>query len=381
MSAESFVAGVGMTPFGRMRERSFESIGQEAVIKALKDAGVERDQVDEVFCGSALTGRSMGQRVLRDIGMTGLPITNVENACSSGSTALREACTAIAAGRAEIVLVLGIDQLSRLGGGTIPQLESDFDPNLGMVMPALYAMRARRYLHERGATIGHLARVAVKAHDAGKHNPYAQYRNQITAEEVLASRMIADPLTLMMCCPTGDGAAAAVVTTRKRAQALGRPLIRVAATALQSGIYKTGFRDMVQSELTMRTAKLAYEAASIGPEDVDLAEIHDAFTIAELMYYEALGFCEPGGAPALLDSGATRIGGSIAVNPSGGLLCRGHPVGATGIAQVCESVWQLRDEAGARQVKGAKVALTHCTGGGVAGLDHGSCAINILVAA
>ena len=380
MTVQPFVVGVGMTPFGRMRERLFESIGQEAVLKALKDAGVERAQVDEIFCGSALTGRSMGQRVVRDLGMTGVPITNVENACSSGSTALREACTAIAAGRAQTVLVLGIDQLTRLGGGTIPQVETDLDPNLGMVMPAVYAMRARRYLSERGATSEHLARVAVKAHEAGRLNPYAQYRNEITVEEVLASRMVADPLTLLMCCPTGDGAAAAVVTTQARARELGRQPIRVAATALQSGVYKTGYRDMVQSELTMRTAKIAYESAGIGPEDVDLAEIHDAFAIAELVYYEALGLCESGGGPALLDSGATRIGGSKCVNPSGGLLCRGHPVGATGIAQVCEAVWQLRGEAGARQVRGARVALTHCTGGGVAGLDHGSCAVNLLVA-
>ena len=380
MTVQPFVVGVGMTPFGRMRERSFESIGQEAVLKGLKDAGVERAQVDEIFCGSALTGRSMGQRVVRDLGMTGVPITNVENACSSGSTALREACTAIAAGRAQTVLVLGIDQLTRLGGGTIPQVETDLDPNLGMVMPAVYAMRARRYLSERGATSEHLARVAVKAHEAGRLNPYAQYRNEITVEEVLASRMVADPLTLLMCCPTGDGAAAAVVTTQARARELGRQPIRVAATALQSGVYKTGYRDMVQSELTMRTAKIAYESAGIGPEDVDLAEIHDAFAIAELVYYEALGLCESGGGPALLDSGATRIGGSKCVNPSGGLLCRGHPVGATGIAQVCEAVWQLRGEAGARQVRGARVALTHCTGGGVAGLDHGSCAVNLLVA-
>ncbi len=380
MMNNAYVAGVGMTRFCKMPERSFEEIGQEAVLKALKDAGVERDAIEEVFCGSALTGRSMGQRVLRDLGMTGRPITNVENACSSGSTALREACTAIAAGRAETVLVLGIDQLTRLGGGTIPGVETDLDPNLGMVMPALYAMRARRYMQETGATRVHLAKVAVKAHEGGQLNPYAQFRNPVTVEEVLASRMVADPFSLLMCCPTGDGAAAAVVTTKKKAAALGKKLIRVAGTALQSGLYKPGFRDLTRSELTERTAKLAYEQAGIGPEDVDLAEIHDAFVIAELMYYEALGFCPPGGAPAFLESGATRINGSKPVNPSGGLLCRGHPVGATGIAQVCEAVWHLRGEAGERQVEGAKVALTHCTGGGVSGLDHGSCAINILVA-
>ena len=180
MKNSTYVVGVGMTKFCRMPERSFEEIGREAVRKALADAGIDRNQVREVFCGSALTGRSIGQRVLRDLGMTGIPITNVENACSSGSTALREASAAIASDRADVVLVLGIDQLSRLGGGTIPGVETDLDPNLGMVMPALYAMRAQRYLHERGATREHLAKVAVKAHRAGKHNPYAQYRNEVT---------------------------------------------------------------------------------------------------------------------------------------------------------------------------------------------------------
>lgn len=380
MKSNAQIVGVAMTRFAKMPERSFEEIGQEAVLGALKDAGVERAQIEEVFCGSALTGRSMGQRVLRDLGMTGIPITNVENACSSGSTALREACTAIAAGRAETVLVLGIDQLTRLGGGAIPMLESDLDPNLGMVMPALYAMRARRYLADHGAKREHLAMIAVKAHQAGKLNPYAQFHNEITVEEVLASRMVADPLSLYMCCPTGDGAAAAVLTTPAKAAAMGRKGIRVAGSALQSGIYKTGFRDMTHSELTARTAKLAYEEAGVGPEDVDLAELHDAFAIAELMYYEALGFAPEGEGVSLVERGVTSLGGAKPVNPSGGLLCKGHPVGATGVAQVCEVVWHLRGEAGERQVEGAKVALTHCTGGGVAGLDHGSCAINVLVA-
>jgi len=374
-----YVVGVGMTRFCRMPERSFEEIGREAVRKALADAGIDREQVQEVFCGSALTGRSIGQRVLRDLGMTGIPITNVENACSSGSTALREASAAIASDRADVVLVLGIDQLTKLGGGTIPGVETDLDPNLGMVMPALYAMRARRYLHERGATREHLAKVAVKAHKAGKHNPYAQYRNEVTVEEVLGSRMIADPLSLFMCCPTGDGAAAAIVTSQAKAKASSRKPILIAASALQSGTYKPGFRDMVLSELTERTATKAYEDAGITPDDVDVSEIHDAFSIAELMYYEALKFCAAGEGPALLESGETEISGRKCVNPSGGLLCRGHPVGATGIAQVCEAVWQLRGEAESRQVADAKVALTHCTGGGITGLDHGSCAINILV--
>ena len=380
MSSQVYVAGVGMTRFARMPERSFEEIGREAVRNALSDAGVVRADVQEVFCGRALTGRSMGQRVLRDLGMTGIPITNLENACSSGSTAVREAATAIRAGRCDVALVLGIDQLTRLGGGTLPGVETDIDPNHGMVNPALYAMRARRYMHETGATRADLAAVAVKAHAGGKHNPYAQYRNEITVEQVLESRMIADPLSLLMCCPTGDGAAAAILMSERTAAKAGKQKIRIVASALQSGLYKPGFRDMVHSELTMRTAKLAYTQAGIEPTDVDVAEIHDAFAIAELMYYEALGFCGEGEAVALLHSGRTRIGGDICVNPSGGLLCRGHPVGATGLAQIAEAVWQLRGDAGARQNEGAKVALTHCTGGGISGLDHGSCAINILVA-
>jgi benzoylsuccinyl-CoA thiolase BbsB subunit len=367
-----------MTRFGKQPERTIEQLGREALQKALKDAGIERRDVDEVFCGSLFGGTLIGQRILRDLGMTRIPVTNVENACSSSTTAMREACAAVAVGRAETVLVIGIDQLTRLGGGAIPLEKTDIEVNLGFMMPALYAMRARRYMHETGATSRHLAMVASKAHEAGALNPYAQFQNRVTPEEVLASRMIADPLTLQMCCPTGDGASAAVVTTQKRAAARGKP-VRVAASVLQSGLYKTGFRDMASSELTQRTSKLAYESAGIGPEDIDLAEIHDAFTIAEMMYYEALGFCGKGGALGMVERGDTSLGGVKPVNPSGGLLCRGHPVGATGVAQICEAVWQLRGEAGKHQVQGAKVALTHCTGGGISGLDHGACAVHILM--
>ena len=379
MTNSAYISGVAMTRFGKQPERTIEELGREALLKALKDAGIERRDVDEVFCGSLFGGTLIGQRILRDIGMTRIPVTNVENACSSSTTAMREACAAVSVGRAETVLVIGIDQLTRLGGGTIPLEKTDIEVNLGFMMPALYAMRARRYMHETGATSRHLAMVASKAHEAGALNPYAQFQNRVTPEEVLASRMIADPLTLQMCCPTGDGASAAVVTTEKRARARGKP-VRVAASVLQSGLYKTGFRDMASSELTQRTSKLAYESAGIGPKDIDLAEIHDAFTIAEMMYYEALGFCEKGGALGMVERSDTSLGGAKPVNPSGGLLCRGHPVGATGVAQICEAVWQLRGEAGKHQVEGARVALTHCTGGGISGLDHGACAVHILMA-
>jgi acetyl-CoA acetyltransferase len=378
MSANSFIIGAGMSRFGKQAKRTIEDLGLEAVRAAMADAGVEREQIDEVFCGTGYGGPMLGQRIVRDLGMTGLPVTNVENACSSGATGLREACAAIAVGRAETVLVMGVDKLSKFGGGTLPLEPTDQDVANGAIMPAVYAMRATRYLAETGATPEHMAMVTVKARQAAAHNPHAQMRAPTTIEEVLASRPVAEPLTLFMCCPSGDGAAAVVVTNAKGARKAQRTPVRIAASVLQSGYYKTGFRDLTRSELTERTSRLAYEAAGIGPEDVDLAEVHDAFAIAELMYYEGLGFCEPGAGKDFLERGDSSLGGRKPVNPSGGLLCKGHPIGATGIAQICEAVWQLRHEAGARQVEKAKVALTHCTGGGISGFDHGACAVHIL---
>ena len=372
------IAGVGMTKFGKQAERTIEDIGREALLAAMRDAGVAREGLDEVLCGSSYGGPLIGQRILRDLGMTGIPITNVENACSSGAAALREACWAVKAGRADTVAVLGVEKLTKLGGGTLPLEPTDVEVNLGNVMPAVYAMRARRYMHETGATARHLAMIAVKAHEYGARNPNAQFQNRITIDDVMASRMVADPLTLYMCCPTGDGAAAVIVTGEKRARELGAKPVRVEASVLQSGLYKTGFRDMASSELTERTSRLAYEAAGIGPQDVSLAEVHDAFASAEIMYYEALGLCGRGEGAAMIERGDSGPGGCRPVNPSGGLACRGHPVGATGVAQIVEAVWQLRGEAGERQVPGARVALTHCTGGGISGLDHGACSVHVL---
>jgi benzoylsuccinyl-CoA thiolase BbsB subunit len=371
-----YVIGVGMTTFTRHRDRTFESLGQEAVRRAVADSGLEPATVGEVFCGTGFGGIASGQRVLRDLGLTGPPITNVENACSSGASAFRLAVRAVASGEVETALAFGVEHLSSLGGGTLPLPRSDVEAGAGLVAPALYALRAQRYLEATGADAKHLAMVAVKARRHGALNPYAHFRDAVTADEVLAARMIADPLTLLMCCPTSDGAAAAVVTADPGAGA--GPRIAVAASALCSGIEEDHGRDMSWSETTARAAALAYERSGIGPGDVDVAEIHDAFAINELMYYESLGFCEKGEAASLLEAGETSLGGRIPVNPSGGLLCRGHPVGATGVAQICEAAWQLRGTAGDRQVDGARVALTHTTGGGVSGLDHVACAIHLL---
>jgi len=371
------VIGVGMTPFAKYRDKSLAEIGWPAVKAAIEDAGVEKKDIEAAYCGSALGGMMSGQRVLKQLGITGLPITNVENACSSSSSAFRQAYIAVAAGVYDVVLVLGVEKLTKFGGGTLPLEKEDFEVTHGLVMPALYGMRARRYMHDYGLTDEQLAGVAVKAHKHGALNPEAQFRNEVTVEEVMEARKIAEPFTLLHCCPSGDGASAVIITSAEKARQYTANPVKVACSEVNSGKYMTGFRDMTTPEITVRGAKQAYEEAGIGPEDVDVAEVHDAFTIAELLYYEALGFCDKGDAAKLLEDGETSIGGRIPVNPSGGLLSKGHPIGATGTAQIAEVVRQLRGQCGDRQVDGAKVALTHCTGGGISGFDHGACSIHM----
>jgi benzoylsuccinyl-CoA thiolase BbsB subunit len=306
-----------------------------------------------------------------------VPIINVDNACSGGATALYEAQRAVSEGRYDVALVVGVDKLTQFGGGTLPLVTEDWEVQQGMVMPALYAMRARRYLHDRGASVEDLAAVTVKARRHSALNPYAQYRSAVSVEQVLAAKMIADPLTLLQCCPTGDGAAAVVVVSDAVLKRMGRPAITVRASVLHSGTYEAGFRDMLRPEITYHSARDAYAEAGISPSDLDVVELHDAFSVAELVYYEALGLCEPGEGVKLLTTGGTSLGGSVVVNPSGGLLSKGHPVGASGVAQVVEAFWQLTGSAGARQVEGARFALTHVTGGGISGMDHGACSIHI----
>lgn len=371
------VIGVGITPFAKYRDKTLAEIGWPAVKSAIEDAGVEKKEIQAAYCGSALGGMMSGQRVLKQLGITGLPITNVENACSSSSSAFRQAYIAVAAGVYDVVLVMGVEKLTKFGGGTLPLEKEDFEVTHGLVMPALYGMRARRYMHDYGLTEEQLAGVAVKAHKHGALNPEAQFRNEVTLDEVMGARKIAEPFTLLHCCPSGDGASAVVIASAEKARQLGAKQVNVACSEVNSGKYMTGFRDMTTPEITVRGAEQAYEEAGIGPGDVDVAEVHDAFTIAELLYYEALGFCKKGDAAKLLEDGETSLGGRIPVNASGGLLSKGHPIGATGTAQIVEIVRQLRGEAGDRQVEGAKVGLTHCTGGGISGFDHGACSIHM----
>jgi benzoylsuccinyl-CoA thiolase BbsB subunit len=372
------VIGVGMIPFGRYPNRNNVDLAWPAVMEALRDAKVDRDQIDITYCGTAYGGMMTGQRILAKLGMTGQPIVNVENACSSSSTAFHQAKLAVASGQHDIALVIGVDKLTQFGGGAIPLVREDWEVSQGMVMPALYAMRAQRYMHEYGVSAKQLGKVSVKARTHGTLNPDAQFQNPVSLDEVMGSRLIADPFTLLQCCPTGDGASVAIICAEDMAHKYTDILVKILASELCSGKYMPGYRDMTTPEVTVRGAKEAYEIAGLGPEDIDVAEVHDAFTIAELLYYEAFGFCNKGEAIHLLESGETSLGGRIPVNPSGGLLSKGHPVGATGTAQIVEIVRQLRGQCGKRQVEGARIGLTHATGGGATGLDHGACSIHIL---
>lgn len=373
------VIGVGVTKFGKFPERLLSGMGRDAVIAAIKDSGVKPKDIEAAYSGNLHGGSLLGQRIFRDLGMVGLPINNMENACSSGSSALREAWLGIASGLYDVTIAVGSEKLSALGGGALPlKGMEDLEVEQGMVMPAIYAMRARRYMEDFGAKPEHFAKVVVKSRKCASKNPDAQFTKETTVEEVLNSRMIADPLTLFQACPTGDGAGAAVLCCGEKARKYSNKPIWIKAAVVVSGRFMNGFRDMTTPEITIRAGKIAYEMAGVGPEDIDVAEVHDAFSIAELLYYEALGFCKRGEAIRLIEEEATGLDGRIPVNPSGGLLSKGHPVGATGLAQVSEIVHQLRREAGDRQVKNPKIGLTHCTGGGIYGLDHGACSVHIL---
>jgi acetyl-CoA acetyltransferase len=375
-----YITGGAMTPFGRHTGVLAPELAQRAILKAMDDAGVQKGDIQAIYCANVLGGMILGQLIVRDLGFGGIPVYNVENACASGATGVHLARHALLAQQYDTVLVFGIEQLTALGGGTIPLQRNDHKTELyakaGMVLPAVYAMRGTRFLHERDATPADLAAVAVKNRRNGSLNEYAQQRTETTIEEVLASRMIADPLTLLQCCPSQvDGAAALVMSTRKPSSSRA---VKVLSSVVVSGVREEAHDDILDAEITARAARQAYEQAGLGPSDVNVVELHDAFTIAELLYYEALGFADRGDAVSLMKSGATQLGGRVPVNPSGGLLAKGHPLGATGVAQMVEIMWHLQGRAGARQVAGATIGLTQCTGGGIAGVDHAASSVHLL---
>jgi acetyl-CoA acetyltransferase len=375
-----------MTEFGRFREATIESLGRTAILGALGDAGIKQGDVEVAYAGHARTGRlhkrenGVGQLCCWSAGIREIPVTGVGNFCASGSTAFRETWMAVGSGLYDVGLALGVEKLSARpeGGQPLTSDGMELEGALGFTPPAFFALAARRYMETTGMTAETLAQVAVKNRRHAALNPKAQYRTPITVEDVLASPMVADPLTRLSCCPTSDGAAAAILVSAEGAERLGLTrLVRVLSSSLVSGGYRGD--DIAHLDLDHRAALSAYDMAHLGPEDIDLAEVHDAFTATEIIHYEDLGFCPMWEGARMLEAGESALGGRLPVSTSGGLLSRGHPLGATGVAQAVELVTQLRGEAGERQVEGARVGLMHCVGGFITH-DAAASAVHILAA-
>ena len=360
--------GVGLHPFGRFPEKDLPQLAREAVVEALKDGEVSWQDVQIAYFGHVYYhGMSLGEASLREVGLTGIPIVNVENACSSGSTAFWQAYWGIATDLYDLALAFGAEKVPR--GPVTVTAEDSPDRLLGADhMMAGYALRARRYMEESGAPIEAIARVSVKAHDNAALNPYAHHNKTFTLAEVLESRPIADPLTLYQCCPTSEGASAAVLCAREEVKKFApenRRHVTIAAADLSTGTYSArGADHPALNSARSGMAHRAYAMAGLGPEDVDIVQVHDAATIGEIQQLESLDIVPIGEGWVASQAGRTEINGDIPTNTDGGLLAMGHPFGATGIRMIHEIVTQLRGEAGPRQVRDPKVGLAHCSGAG-----------------
>ena len=401
---EVALVGAGMTRFTKHLGRSMKDLARESIENALRSANVDQNALEAVAVGNAMAGLITGQEcirgqvVLREMGIGGIPVINTENACASAATAFHIAWLYVASGMYDVVLALGMEKLFHEDKGkSFAAIGSAIDVELmqqtlekmktatkdgsegagagksrSMFMD-FYAEFARDHMRKYGTTKEHFAKIAAKNHTNGSLNPHAQFQTPRTVEDILASPVIAEPLTRMMCSPIGDGAAAVILTSAENAKKFTSKPVYVKASVLGSG----KDRNPGEPAVTERVARKAYEVAGIGPEDIHVAEVHDASAPAELIIYEELGFCQHGEGGRLVDECVTALGGRLPVNPSGGLLAKGHPVGATGVAQIAEIFWQLRGEAGKRQIQGARVGLTENGGGMIRG-EAAAVAVHIL---
>ncbi len=392
------VIGAGMTRFGKYMDRSMKDLAGEAVTNALQAAGLGHEALEAAAVGNAVAGLVTGQEcirgqvVLRELGIGGIPVINTENACASSSTAFHLAWLYVASGMYDTVLALGMEKLfhpdkqrtfDAIGSAIDLEHADAFAKEMSgeqsggagesrSVFMDYYANLARRHMARYGTTKEQFAQIAAKNHTNGSLNPHAQYQTPRTVEDILAAPLIAEPLTRMMCSPIGDGAAAVVVTTAEKARQLTAKPVFVKASSLGS----SEEHGPDAPGIVEKVAQKAYRMAGIGPDELDVVEVHDATAPAELLVYEELGLCAVGEGGKLVTQGATALGGRIPVNPSGGLLAKGHPVGATGVAQIAEIFWQLRGEAHKRQVPGARLGLTE-NGGGVLGGENAAAAVHI----
>ena len=374
---EVYVLGVGLHRFGRFGDKDVIEIGREAVVEAVRDAGISWREVEAAYCGTVFAGPMAGNKVLARVGLTGIPIMNVEDACASGGAAIRAAYQAIAGGFCDVALAFGLEKMPR---GFIAGNPDDWFAKLGLaVNPQYFALKARWHMANFGTTEDQLVRVSVKNHRNGANNPYAMYQKRMSFNEIANSAMVNDPLRVLMLCAPNEGGAAIVLCTKEFARQHTTKLIRLSAALLKSPLYGTAevphisLSTRVEAPtVTMTASKEAYEAAGVSPDDLDLVELQDTDSASEIIYTEELWLCERGDGGKLLDEDETEIGGRIPINVSGGLLSKGEPLGASALAQVAEVIWQLRGEAGPRQVANARLGLTHVYGA------LGNCAISIL---
>ena len=368
------VIGVGITKFGEHWNLGLKELAVEAGVKAVEDAGISGEDIQLIVGGNMSGGLFVGQEhgagLLADyLGMNPVPAIRTEGACCSGGLAMRVGYLAVASGMYDFVAVGGVEKMTDVYG---PQattalsgaMDYETEAYFGVTFPGIYALIARRHMHEYGTTRNQLSLVAVKNHRNAVHNPFAQYRREITREDVEKSPLVADPLRLLDCSPITDGAATVILVPADIARKYTDAPVYVKASAQASDTLSLfSRRDITTLDATVHAARSAYKQAGVSPNDIDLAEVHDCFTIAEICAYEDLGFAKKGEGGKLIEEGETEIGGRIPVNTSGGLKAKGHPVGATGVAQIVEIVKQLRNEAGKGQVKGAEIGLAHNVGG------------------
>ena len=368
---EVMITGIGTVKFGSYPDQGNYVSATKATMNALKDAGITWKAVQAAFCGSVYQGTGSGHQALREIGLSGIPIVNVENACSSGTSAFRLAYQAIATGMVDVAIALGFEKLPK---GAIPstafrpwQLKQGFN-----VQPANYALETMEYMHKYGATIDQISAVTIKNRKHATLNPNARFQKEVTLEEINASRMIASPLRLYHCAPTADGATCIVLTAKEKVQNPSRA-VKILAATMVSGKYGDAFyqNGMVESvkypteiSFTKQSILDAYDMAGVGPEDIDVIQAYDSMAPSELWDLEYLGFAKPGEAGHLVEEGYFSLGGKKPSNTDGGLMGRGHPLGASGTTQIYEIVTQLRGEAGARPAEGARLGITHTCGAG-----------------
>ncbi len=380
--ADVYIVGIDMIPFGRYPDRTVPDLGAQAALMALNDARLTIRDMHALYSGNLFQASEMiGQRILREIGQTGIPVVNTANACATGATAFREGYIAVKAGIYDLVLAVGVEQMGKglLRGGSRADGFIEEGTIGSGTMPAMFAQIGLEHARKYGTTFEQFAKVAVKNHHHSTMNPRAMSRREISLEEVMASDMIAYPNTKLMCSINVDGAAGAVIASEAATKRLGLMdrAVRIRASEMTSNPYSPREFALADFNLvTQNCAHAAYERAGVGPQDIDLIELHDCFATAEIVHYDNLKLCGAGEAGRMIDSGETALGGRIPVNVSGGLLSKGHPLGATGIANLYELVTHLRGEAGARQVAGAKIGLAHVVGG-APGLGS-ACVVHVL---